>query len=81
MLSNPRGNRLNPTVDQIMADAHVEQKTMTVGVRWDLVRNVALKTQWDGIRGTASSIFPYRREQADWTGKMDVFSVSVDFVY
>lgn len=79
--SDPRGNRVNSVVDQIMADAHVEQATTIVGARWDVLRNVALKAQWDGVRGAASSIFPYRREQRGWDGKMDVFSVTVDFLY
>ena len=54
---------------------------MIVGARWDALTNLALKAQWDGIRGDRSSLFPYRREQADWNGRMDVFSLTMDFIF
>ncbi len=79
--SRARGTTLNPVVAAIMADSHADQRTSIVGARWDVVRNVALKAQWDAIRGDASSIFPYRNEQAGWKGKMDVFSLTMDFVF
>lgn len=79
--SESRGNALNPVVAAIMADAHVDQKTSILGARWDLARNIALKVQWDAIRGEPTSIFPYRRESAAWSGKMDVFSLTMDFVF
>jgi len=79
--SEARENALNPVVATIMADAHVDQKTTIVGARWDLLSNIALKAQWDGIRGEPTSIFPYRQERAGWSGKMDVFSLTMDFVF
>jgi len=57
------------------------QHTTILGARWDVAHNIALKVQWDAVRGDPSSIFPYRREQPDWQGKMDVFSVTMDFVF
>ena len=79
--SDSRGTSLSPITNAIMVDAHVHQNTTIVGARWDVVRNVALKAQWDSIRGEPTSIFPYRREQAGWNGKLDVFSVTMDFVF
>lgn len=79
--SDARGKRPNPVVASIMADSHADQDTSILGMRWDVARNIALKAQWDGIRGEPASIFPYRRERADWSGKMDVFSVTMDFVF
>ncbi|WP_337228938.1 hypothetical protein, partial [Proteus faecis] len=35
---------------KIMVDAHVDQSTRIVGLRWDFARNMALKAQWDAIR-------------------------------
>jgi len=64
-----------------MADGHAHQSTTSLGARWDIVRNVAFKGQWDHISGEAQSIFPYRRETSAWTGKLDVFSLSLDFVF
>lgn len=68
---------------RIMADSHADQKTSIVGARWDFARNMALKAQWDAVRGDASSIFPYRNEPATgrWSGKMDIYSVTFDFIF
>lgn len=66
----------------VIEDSHAEQSTVFAGVRWDLARNVALKAQWDGIRGKSSSLFPYRKDdRANWDGRTDVFSLSLDFVF
>ena len=55
---------------------------MFLGVRWDVAKNVALKAQWDSIRGDSTSIFPYRQDRrAQWDGNMDVFSMTMDFVF
>ena len=68
---------------KIMADAHVDQSTRILGMRWDLARNMALKAQWDAIRGEATSIFPYRNDPASglWSGRMDVYTVTLDFIF
>ena len=68
---------------RIMADSHAHQKTGIIGMRWNVARNMALKAQWDAIRGDAASIFPYRHEPASgrWSGKMDVYSVTFDFIF
>jgi hypothetical protein len=44
---------------------------------------MALKAQWDDVRGDGSSIFPYRSEPASgrWSGRMDVYSLTFDFVF
>lgn len=82
IFSDRRGDTLeNPVVARIMADAHADQHTTIVGARWDVARNVALKAQWDGIRGKRSSIFPFRLETDAWDGKMDVFTVTMDFIF
>ena len=79
--SDQRGNTLNPVVASIMADGRADQSTTSLGARWDVVRNVALKAQWDHIDGEPESIFPYRRETKAWTGNMDVLSLTMDFVF
>ncbi|MBS1161233.1 MAG: hypothetical protein H6R15_3652 [Proteobacteria bacterium] len=72
---------LDPLLDVIKAESHANQNTTILGARWDFARNLALKAQWDGIRGEPASIFPFREEQDAWRGKMDVFSISMDFVF
>lgn len=70
-------------VSHVMADSHSDQKTSIVGMRWDVARNVAIKAQWDGVRGDPTSIFPYRNDPLNgrWSGKMDIYSLTVDFVF
>lgn len=75
------GSALDPLIARALADSHSDQHTATLGARWDFRRNLALKAQLDGVRGTAQSIFPYRWEQAGWNGKTDVFSLALDFVF
>lgn len=66
----------------VLPDSHADQKTVFVGARWDVAPSVALKAQWDAIRGDSSSLFPYRKDdRMRWGGRMDVFSVSLDFVF
>ncbi|HEX6736553.1 MAG TPA: hypothetical protein VF096_17255 [Azonexus sp.] len=79
--SRRRGASVHPGVAVVQADSHADQGTVIVGARWDAMRNVAFKLQWDAIRGDSSSIFPYRREQPDWDGRLDVFSLTMDFVF
>lgn len=77
------GNALTDGVtDYVMGDSHSDQKTSFIGVRWDALHNVAIKAQWDAIRGDKTSYFPYRKDdRAHWDGKTDVFSLTVDFVF
>lgn len=80
--SKERGNAPSPIAQYVMQDSHSDQKTTFVGLRWDVASNLALKAQWDTIRGDASSIFPYRRDnRAKWDGTMDVFSLALDFIF
>ncbi len=65
-----------------MEDSRAVQSTFFAGVRWDLARNMALKAQVDVIRGHDSSIFPYRRDnRQQWDGQMNVYSMSLDFIF
>lgn len=72
----------NPIMAAVVADSASDQRTYYGGLRWDVARNLALKAQWDAIRGDASSLFPYRRDNREaWQGDMDVYSLALDFVF
>jgi hypothetical protein len=73
--------KLNNGFDLVMRDSGSEQTTYTLGLRWDIQPKVALKAQWDAVRGTARSLFPYRGEQPGWDGTTDLFSLTLDFVF
>ena len=73
---------LNSLAAYVMADSHSDQHTTFLGMRWDVAKNLALKAQWDAIRGDSTSIFPYRQDRrALWDGSMDVFTMTMDFVF
>lgn len=77
------GNGLDDAITAyVMSDADSDQKTTFAGLRWDVLHNVAVKAQWDAIRGDQTSYFPYRKDdRARWNGKVDVFSLTVDFIF
>ncbi len=68
----------SPTV---RAGGHTDQSTVFVGIRWDFAANMALKAQYDAIRGSAESVFPYQRATPDWNGRTKVLSLALDFVF
>lgn len=72
---------LNRGFDSVLRDSGSDQKTYTLGARWDIMPNMALKAQWDAVRGKPRSIFPYRAEKPGWNGRTDVLSLTLDFVF
>jgi hypothetical protein len=43
--------------------------------------NLAVKAQWDSVRGMPGSTFPVQQSQAGWNGRTNVVSLIVDFVF
>jgi len=72
---------LDNAIHMVMRDSHADQHTFTLGGRWDFLDNMALKFQWDGIRGKPNSIWPYRWEIPSWSGHTNIFSLALDFVF
>jgi hypothetical protein len=42
---------------------------------------MALKLQFDRIRGKPESVFPFRGPNPQWDGRMKVISVALDFTF
>lgn len=80
-LATGLGAVMDATVASVMADSHNDQHTTTIGLRWDFRRNMDLKAQFDMVRGTPQSIFPTRWERPDYNGRMNITSLSMDFVF
>lgn len=72
---------LNATLASTLADSHSDQHTTILGARWDFRRNTALKAQFDHVRGTPQSIFPYRGEKPGFNGNLNVLSLTLDFIF
>lgn len=77
----PALDTLNTATNAALADSRSDQHTTSVGLRWDFARNFDLKVQYDAIRGTPASIFPFRNETAQWNGKTDVLTIVLDFIF
>lgn len=72
---------LDKLIATVLADSHSHQGTLSLGVRWDVAQNIALKLQLDRVRGNADSLFPYRWETPAWNGRTTVVSAIMDFVF
>jgi len=72
---------VNDVTALLVAQSVTNQHTYTLGGRWDLQKNLALKAQVDWVRGQPSSKFPFKTVQTDWDGHMTVFSLALDFVF
>jgi hypothetical protein len=72
---------LNRAFDYLMVASAADQTTYTLGARWDVGANVALKLQWDAIRGSEDSRFPFARTGPGWNGRTDVISCVMDFIF
>jgi hypothetical protein len=80
--SSARTPTANPVANAFMLESRVDQHTVTLGARWDIAHDIALKAQVDEIRGRPESVFPYRNEDnSKWSGDMRVFSLSMDFLF
>ena len=68
---------LNDTLAQIAA-----QRTMSVGTRWDFMKNAALKVQYDHTRIGAGSTGTLINIQPGFElgGTVNLFSIAIDFV-
>lgn len=65
----------------LAAHGVTDQFTYTLGGRWDIQKNLALKAQADWIRGKPTSIYLFKNTQPGWDGRMTVFSLALDFVF
>lgn len=72
---------LNAAYQLFIAGSHVDRVTYTLGTRWDLRSNMALKFQWDAVRASADTSFSFANVDSGWNGKTDVLSITLDFVF
>lgn len=72
---------LNNNYRAVMRDSHTNQHTVTLGVRWDVKRNMALKAQFDMVRGAPDSILMTRSDRPGYNGRMNILGIGLDFVF
>jgi hypothetical protein len=73
---------LNVALNSILS-TNLAQNTASFGVRWDIMRNAALKLQFDHTRIGAGSTGELGNLQPGFRlgGKVNLFSATVDFVF
>ncbi len=74
---------LSGAVNTSLNSINGSQATTSVGIRWDAMPNVAVKAQYDRIKLGSGSSGRLTNPQPglEKGGKVDLFSVSVDFVF
>lgn len=77
----PAGSPPDRSVDALLSDARLDQQTWTLGLRYDIRANVALKLQVDRIQAEDASASLTRDPEDDWDGRGTIFSASLDFVF
>ncbi len=77
----PAMHPLNQAYEQFFRAIHVNRTTYSLGMRWDLRNDIALKLQWDAVRATSDTLFSLRNVNPAWNGKTDVLSIMLDFIY
>lgn len=68
-------------VDSLSAGTGTDQFTNFIGARWDFRRDMALKAQIDFVRGSPDSQYLVRWRQPGYDGRMNVFSLALDFIF
>ena len=72
---------LTAGLNAAIARTHTDQTTYTLGARWDFRRDMALKAQVDMVRGARDSVWLYPTSNAAFDGKLNIYSVALDFVF
>jgi len=74
-----------PGIDAItqllISQSYTDHHTYTLGGRWDIQKNLAVKAQLDWVRGKPESLFLFKNNQPGWDGNMTVLSLALDFVF
>ena len=72
---------LDEAYRSFVSAADVDRTTYTLGARWDFTGQMALKAQWDSVRASPNASFSFANATPAWTGKMDLISITLDFVF
>lgn len=79
--SRTRGYRFEDIgVVTLQGEQGITQQTLSLGLRWDLADNLALKSQLDHVNVEQNSIL-WRSREDGWNGSATLFSVALDFIF
>lgn len=74
---------LNDGLNTALTGQRFAQKSLSVGIRWDFMKNAVLKTQYDYIILDSDSSGRLGNVQPEFKpgGKLNVFSIALDFTF
>jgi hypothetical protein len=73
---------LKNSVEQTINGNGVDQMSASLGARWDVYNNIALKTQWSHFwLGGNGTLFWLKPQDGPTPNQVNVWSFGVDFVY
>ena len=69
--------------DSFSANTTPDQTTLSLGARYDLWENIALKVQYDhvNVRSDGRGYMLWREQDSGWDGRAGVFTATLDFVF
>lgn len=67
-------------VNQLLLKTRAEQRTFSLGVRWNLLPRLALKLQWDNTQIDRGKTLLWSQQGSDAT-RLNTFSFSTDFIF
>lgn len=79
--ATPEFASLEAGVDQIVRATQIDQRTLSLGTRFDFTKNAALKFQVDLIRNRDVPSLLWLDSDPSWDGNATLFSVALDFVF
>ena len=71
---------LSAAVQLTLAPLAAQAETIALGMRWDAMRNIAVKAQYDSIKTTGAGQF-YNPQPGFANQRVGVYSLAVDFVF
>lgn len=76
------GAYIDAVTRSLISQSVTDQHTYTLGARWDVHKDMALKAQVDWVRGTPASVFLFKSVQRGlWDGNLTAVSLTLDFVF
>lgn len=77
---SPGLDALHAGVDYLRSQGNIAQKTPGIGVRWDLMRNIAIKAQYERVNPDTKGMFVRVSPSFDGSS-VDVLSLCIDTVF
>jgi hypothetical protein len=83
ILPIPQIQQLRDVADVLLNKSGIDQKSLSLGVRWDVLQNIALKAEWShvwlGQNGSQLWVHPTVEPTPEMT--VNVWSIGVDFIF